>query len=211
VTFGCYNSFAKVSQPALELWARVLQALPGSRLVLLAPGGRCRDAVHSLFEQASITRDRVAFVARANHGAYLQRYQNLDLSLDPIPYNGHTSTLDSLWMGVPVVTLAGRTAVGRGGVSILSNAGLTELIARTPEEYVAIAVELAGDLSRLHTLRAGLRARVEQSLLGDGRQFAAGIEAALRGMWERWCSRSPASLVNCFNQGGCHARHGRAI
>jgi len=191
VTFGCYNNFAKVSRPTLELWARVLQALPGSRLVLLAPAGRCRDAVHSLFEQAGVTSDRVAFVARANHGAYLQRYHDIDLSLDPIPYNGHTSSLDSLWMGVPVVTLAGRTAVGRGGVSILSNVGLPELIARTPEDYVAIAAGLAGDRSRLSALRAELRARMEASLLGDGRQFAAGIEAAFRGMWERWCQGGP--------------------
>ena len=191
VTFGCYNNFAKVSRPTLELWAHVLQALPGSRLVLLAPVGRCRDPVRRLFERAGITGDRVAFVGRADRRAYFQSYHDLDLGLDPFPYNGHTSTLDSLWMGVPVVTLAGRTAVGRGGVSILSNVGLPELIARTPEEYVAIAVELAGDLSRLRALRAGLRARMEASPLRDGRQFAAGIEAAFRGMWERWCQGCP--------------------
>ena len=94
-------------------------------------------------------------------------------------------------MGVPVVTLAGRTAVGRGGVSILSNVGLPELIARTPDDYVAIAAGLAGDRSRLSALRAGLRARMEASPLGDGRQFAAGIETAFRGMWERWCQGCP--------------------
>jgi protein O-GlcNAc transferase len=191
VTFGCYNNFAKASRPTLNLWARVLQALPGSRLVLLAPVGRCHDLVRRLFERAGITGDRVSLVGRADRCAYLERYHGLDLSLDPFPYNGHTSTLDSLWMGVPVVTLAGRTAVGRGGVSILSNVGLPELIARTPEEYVAIAVELAGDLSRLRALRAGLRARMEASPLRDGRQFAAGIEAAFRGMWERWCQGCP--------------------
>jgi predicted O-linked N-acetylglucosamine transferase (SPINDLY family) len=193
VTFGCYNNFAKVSQPALELWARVLQAVPGSRLVVLAPVGRCRDSVHGLFQRAGIAGDRVAFVARTDLRAYLERYHEIDVGLDPFPYNGHTSTLDSLWMGVPVVTLAGRTAVGRGGVSILSNVGLPELIARTPEEYVAIAVGLAGDLPRLRALRAGLRARMEISPLRDARQFAAGIESAYRTMWQEWCARSARS------------------
>jgi predicted O-linked N-acetylglucosamine transferase (SPINDLY family) len=190
VTFGCYNNFAKVSRPALELWARVLQAVPRSRLVLLAPVGRCRDSVHGLLQRAGITGDRVAFVARAHHASYLQRYHDIDVGLDPFPYNGHTSTLDSLWMGVPVVTLAGRTAAGRGGVSLLSNVGLPELIARTPDDYVAIAARLASDLSRLSALRAGLRARMEASPLRDGRQFAAGIETAYRTMWQAWCART---------------------
>src|SRR6202040_3770735 len=105
--------------------------------------------------------------------AYLERYHGLDLSLDPFPYNGHTSTLDSLWMGVPVVTLAGRTAVGRGGVSILSNLGLPELIARTPEQYVDIALGLTEDRARLAELRGGLRPRMQASPLMDGKQHAA--------------------------------------
>ena len=92
-------------------------------------------------------------------------------------------------MGVPVITLAGRTAVGRGGVSILSNLGLTELIARTPEQYVAIAVDLAGDRARLAALRGGLRQRMQASPLMDGKQFAADVEAAFRRMWKTWCSR----------------------
>ncbi len=91
------------------------------------------------------------------------------------------------WMGVPVITLAGRTAVGRGGVSIMSNVGLPDLIARTHEQYVEIAVQLARDLPRLAELRAGLRQRMQRSPLVDGRQFAADVEAALRGMWKSWC------------------------
>jgi predicted O-linked N-acetylglucosamine transferase (SPINDLY family) len=193
VTFGCLNSFAKVSQPALELWARVLRALPGSRLLLMAPAGRCRLSVHHLLQRSGVAGDRVGFVARAHHSEYLQRYHDIDVGLDPFPYNGHTSTLDSLWMGVPVVTLAGRTGVGRGGVSILSNVDLPELIARTPEQYVAIAVGLAGDLPRLIGLRGGLRARMEASPLCDARRFAAGIESAYRTMWQRWCALSASS------------------
>jgi predicted O-linked N-acetylglucosamine transferase (SPINDLY family) len=95
--------------------------------------------------------------------------------------------MDSLWMGVPVVTLAGRTGVGRGGVSILGNVGLTDLIAETADEYVGRAVGLAGDRDRLSELRAGLRQRVVSSPLVDGRQYAADVEEAFRWMWKSWC------------------------
>ena len=148
VTFGCLNQFAKVSRPSLLAWVKILQSLPGSRLVIHAPLGSHRDAVHRLFQDGGIVPDRVEFVARETRLAYLRRYQDLDLCLDPFPYNGGISTLDSLWMGVPVITLTGRTAVGRAGASILSNLGLPELIAETPEQYVAIAVELAADRER---------------------------------------------------------------
>ena len=189
VTFGCLNQFAKVTPQALNLWVKILQALPGARLVIQAqPGSHCA-AVLARFSQGGIAGERVEFAARAPRRAYFERFQNLDLGLDPFPYNGHTSTLDALWMGVPVITLAGPTAVGRGGVSMLSNLGLTELIARTPEEYVAIAVRLAGDRARLAALRGGLRQRMQASPLTDGKQFAAGVEAAFRRMWKTWCSR----------------------
>ena len=167
---------------------KILQALPDARLVIQAQPGSHLDPVRDLFAQGGIAGERIAFAARAPRRAYFERFQNLDLGLDPFPYNGHTSTLDALWMGVPVVTLAGRTAVGRGGVSILSNLGLTELIARTPEEYVAIAVHLAGDRARLAALRGGLRQRMQASPLMDGKQYAADVEAAFRRMWQAWCN-----------------------
>jgi len=106
--------------------------------------------------------------------------------LDSLPYNGHTTTLDSLYMGVPVVTLPGSTVVGRAGESILSNAGLSEFIARTPEQFVEIAAALAGDPARLAKLRVDLRPRLESSVLMDATAFARGIEAAYRQMWQKW-------------------------
>ncbi len=187
VTFGCLNQFAKVSRPALDLWVRILQRLPGSRLVIQSQPGRHLDEVRERFRAGGIAPGRVDFAERVGRGQHLHRYQNLDLCLDPFPYNGHTSTLDALWMGVPVITLAGRTSVGRGGVSILSNVGLTELIASTPDQYVAIAVGLAADRARLSELRAGMRARMCSSPLLDARQYTADIDAAFRWMWERWC------------------------
>jgi len=189
VTFGCLNQFLKVSREVWPLWIHILQALPGSRLVLLSPPGDHRDAVRGLLQDGAIVGDRVEFVARGSQLEYFRRYLDLDISLDPFPYNGHTSTLDSLWMGVPVITLAGRTAVGRGGVSILSNLGLPELIAQAPDQYVEIAVQWAEDRTRLAQLRAGLRERMRSSALMDGPRYAADVEAAFRRMWKTWCGQ----------------------
>jgi predicted O-linked N-acetylglucosamine transferase (SPINDLY family) len=187
VTLGFLNQFAKIGPPVRQLWIRVLGALPGARLVLMADAGSHRGRLLEEFAAGGIAADRIEFVARAPRAEYFRRYQGLDLCLDPFPYNGHTSTLDALWMGVPVVTLSGRTAVGRGGASILANAGLTDLIARTPHEYVRIATALAENLDRLAALRAGLRPRIAASPLVDGTQYAGDVEAAFRRMWQTWC------------------------
>jgi predicted O-linked N-acetylglucosamine transferase (SPINDLY family) len=187
VTFGCLNQFAKVSPTALDLWVRILQAIPESRLVIQAQPGSHLESVRDRFLQGGIAATRLEFVPRVPRADYFRRYLQLDLGLDPFPYNGHNCTIESLWMGVPVVTLAGRTAVARGGVSILSNAGLPELIARSTEEYVNIAVGLARDHERLAELRRGLRTRMLASPLTDGKGYTAAVEAAFRVMWERWC------------------------
>src|SRR5207249_4132197 len=113
---------------------------------------------------------------------YLMHYHQIDVALDTLPYNGHTTSLDSFWMGVPVVTMVGKTIVGRAGLSQLSNLGLTELIAETPEQFVRIAAELAADLPRLSLLRATLRQRMQTSPLMDGPRFTRNIESAYRGM-----------------------------
>jgi predicted O-linked N-acetylglucosamine transferase (SPINDLY family) len=188
ITFGSLNNFCKVNEPVLKLWAEVLAVTPGSRLLLLAREGSHRDEVRVLLEREGIAPDRVTFAAPVPRPRYLELYHQIDVGLDPFPYPGHTTTFDSLWMGVPVVTLAGGTPVGRGGVSILSNLGLPELIAQTPEQYVRIAANLAADRPRLAELRAGLRPRMQCSALMDCKQFAADFEAALRRMWQTWCA-----------------------
>ena len=116
-------------------------------------------------------------------------YQQIDIALDPFPYGGGTTTCDALWMGVPVVSLTGQTAVGRGGLSILSNVGLAVLVAQDTEEYVRIAAELARDQLRLGKLRSTLRERMQESPLMDAPRFARNVEAAYRGMWQQWCAR----------------------
>ncbi len=195
VTFGCLNQFAKVSRPALQVWLKILQSLPASRLVIHSQPGSHLEVVRQSFQDGGIAPDRIEFASRATRLHYLARYHDLDLSLDPFPYNGGISTMDSLWMGVPVVTLAGRTAVGRAGVSILSNVGLPELIAETVEQYAACALEWARDLARLSRIRSGLRERMRSSALMDGPRYAADVEAAFRRMWKEWCGQDRPSLT----------------
>ena len=162
-------------------------ALPNSRLILLAPAGAVREEVLAQLDEDHVAPERVEFSGRLAREEYLKLYHQIDVGLDTLPYNGHTTSLDSFWMGVPVVSLSGRTAVGRAGRSLLSNVGLPELVAQTPEEYMDIAVSLAGDLPRLAELRKTLRERMKNSPLMDAQRFARNVEAAYRDMWRKWC------------------------
>ncbi len=148
------------------------------------------NKIAPLFRQLYVDPRRLKFMGKVPFYEYLKLYQQIDVGLDPFPCNGGTSTCDALWMGVPVVTLAGRTAVGRGGVSVLRNVGLPELIAETPERYLQIAAALAGDLPRLAELRRTLRERMRKSPLMDAPRFARNVEAAYRQMWRNWCQHS---------------------
>jgi predicted O-linked N-acetylglucosamine transferase (SPINDLY family) len=186
VTFGCLNNFAKVSAAALDLWISILESVPGSRLLLSAPPGSCRERIQERLAGRNIPSKRIEFVGKQPWAEYLGTMQRIDISLDPFPYGGGISTCDALWMGVPVVSGLGRMAVGRGGRSILTNLGLPELIAETARQYVAIAVELAGDPARLSVLRSGLRQRMEDSPLRDAKGFAHDMEEAFRLMWSKW-------------------------
>jgi predicted O-linked N-acetylglucosamine transferase (SPINDLY family) len=187
VTFGCLNNFCKVNDGTLALWAKVLRRMENSRLLLLSPAGNHRQPTLDRLRQESIDPARVEFVPHQPRGQYLATYHRIDLGLDTFPYNGHTTTLDSFWMGVPVVTMIGDRAVARAGWCQLSNLGLQELVGKTPDEFVEIAVNLADDLPRLAQLRSSLRRRMEQSPLMDARKFARNVEAAYRSMWQVWC------------------------
>jgi len=193
VTLGCLNNFCKVNDGVLTLWAQVLRQVQGSRLLLLAKPGRHRQRTVDRLSREGIDPGMIEFVSPQARRPYLELYHRVDLGLDSFPYNGHTTSLDSFWMGVPVVTLVGQTAVSRAGWCQLSNLGLTELAGYTPEQFVRIAVELATDLPRLQGLRSTLRQRMEQSPLMDGSLFARNIEAAYRQMWHTWCQTVSAS------------------
>jgi predicted O-linked N-acetylglucosamine transferase (SPINDLY family) len=196
-TFGCLNKFFKLNEVVLALWARVMRQVENSRLLLLAPPGSHRQRTLDRFSQEGIASARIEFAPRQSREEYLRLYHRIDLGLDSFPYNGHTTSLDAFWMGVPVVTLVGQTVVGRAGLSQLTNLGLPELIARTPDQYVQIVAELAGDLPRLAELRRTLRARMEASALMDGPRFARNVEAAYRQMWRIWCARGGNSSLQC--------------
>jgi len=188
VTFGNLNNFCKINVGVLKLWAEVMRAVEGSRLILLAGEGSHRQDTVEVMRKEGIAPERVQILGRRPRGHYLELYHQIDLGIDTLPYNGHTTSLDSYWMGVPVVTLVGQTVVGRAGLSQLRNLELPELIAETPEQFIRITVELANDLPRLSKLRASLRERMRASPLMDGPRFARNLEAAYRSLWQRWCS-----------------------
>lgn len=191
ITFGCLNNFCKVSEPVLDTWAQLLLAVPNSRLLLHARQGSHRRRVQERLERSGVDSKRVEFVGFMPAGNYLELYRRIDIALDTFPYAGGTTTCDALWMGVPVISLAGKTAVGRGGVSILSNIGLPELVAHSQKDYVRLATELAGDVPRLIDLRSTLRHCMEQSPLTDVRRFSRNVESAYRQMWQRWSATAP--------------------
>jgi predicted O-linked N-acetylglucosamine transferase (SPINDLY family) len=178
VTFGCLNNFCKVNAGVLALWNQVLEAVPGSRLRLMAHPGSHRQSVLEAFSDPT----RIEFTPFLPRQDYLAQYRDIDLCLDTFPYNGHTTSLDAFWMGVPVVTRVGETVVGRAGWSQLNNLGLTELAAWSDEDFVAIAAALATDLPKLAGLRAGLRAQMEASPLMDAPKFAKDMEELYRKM-----------------------------
>jgi predicted O-linked N-acetylglucosamine transferase (SPINDLY family) len=188
VTFGCLNNFPKVSMPTLQTWAKILEKLPSSKLSIHAETGSHVNDLFEFFGDAKIDRSRIEVIDRQMTTDYLQTYNRIDIALDPFPYNGGTTTCDALWMGVPVIALAGTLAISRAGVSLLSNVGLTDLIGQTPDEYVEIALKLAGDLKRLEELRESLRSRMAQSPLRDEAGLARAIEFIYRNLWQKWCS-----------------------
>jgi protein O-GlcNAc transferase len=188
VTFGCQNIFAKVTEPVWEAWIKILRGAKNSRLLVYAPHGSVRELGKKRFEEAGVDPKRLVW-SDATGMDYFKCYGEIDVVLDPFPWGGGTVTCDAIWMGVPVVTLRGGTGVGRGGVSILSYLGLPELIAGSREEYVGIAVGLAGDLGRLAELRGTMRQRMRASPLMDAPGHARGIEESYRKMWHNWCGR----------------------
>jgi predicted O-linked N-acetylglucosamine transferase (SPINDLY family) len=187
ITFGCLGNFCKTNNQVFKLWAQVLREVDRSRLLLLSAPGNHRMRAVERFSAEGIDSKRIGFVPHQTRQDYLDVYHHIDIGLDTFPYNGHTTSLDSLWMGVPVVTLVGSRIVSRAGWSQLSNLGLTELAGDSPEQFVNIAAGLAKDLPRLRDLRSTLRRRVESSPLMDARRFTRGIESAYRQMWREYC------------------------
>jgi predicted O-linked N-acetylglucosamine transferase (SPINDLY family) len=188
-TFGCLNNYAKVTDLTLALWARLLRRVPEAQLLLYARTAAHRERVHRALREAGVDESRAIFVGRQSLALYLETYRDIDVALDPHPFGGGTTTCDALWMGVPVVSLAGRTAVSRAGSTLLSNIGLERLVTRNAEEYIERATELIRDQGRLADLRRQLRDRLESSPIMNAPEFARDFEAVLRSAWHAWCER----------------------
>jgi predicted O-linked N-acetylglucosamine transferase (SPINDLY family) len=145
------------------------------------------DYYYHQFEQSQVNRERVIIDGWQSYVEHLQMYEDVDIALDTYPWNGHTTTCEAMWMGVPTISLAGKSSVSRVGLSILSCVGLEFLATSTPEEYVARAAALAGNLKALAKMRASMRQRMTASALCDAKTYAGSVEAAYRKTWHRWC------------------------
>jgi protein O-GlcNAc transferase len=193
LTFASFHLPAKVNAEVAALWAQIMGAEPGSRLWFAYSGyevTHVQARIRDWFAAAGIAGERLCFEGRLPRVTLLERYGGIDIALDTFPYSGGLTTCEALWMGVPVVTLPGRSFAGRHALSHLSNVGLTETIARDAGDYVAIVHRLGAERARLARIRSELRQRVAASPLCDGPRFARHFEAALRKSWQRWCSNA---------------------
>jgi protein O-GlcNAc transferase len=201
VTFGSFNHLGKTTPQVIGLWARIVNAVPGSRLLLKDrpfDDGETRDVVRKRFEAAGLAADRIDFAGwTPDRNGHLRMYEEVDVALDPFPYNGTITSCDALWMGVPFITHAGDRHSARVGAGLMTVVGLGEFVADTPEGSVDAAVRLVGDPDRLASLRAGMRARLTASPLCDGPGFVGRLERTYRELWRRWCA-APAGRTGAL-------------
>lgn len=189
-TFACMNRYSKVSAAALDLWANILQRTGNSKLLLIGRGGNDEQTLFDLrgrFAAKGVAEDRLLILNSLPVLEYFDTYNRADICLDPFPFNGGTTGFDSIWMGVPFITLRGDALHSRAGANILKYVGLSDLVAETEAEYVEKAVALSLDLPALRRYRLGLRQRMQESPLLNCGGFAKGMENAFRKMWKIWC------------------------
>jgi len=205
LTFGAFNRLPKITAEAVATWGRVLAALPSARL-LIKSGGLEREAPRAWLlagiEAGGGRPDQVLFQGGTPHAEHLAAHAEIDLMLDTFPQGGGITTLDSLLMGVPVVTLLGERVPGRTSASFLTTVGLADLVTPTLDQYVAVAVRMAGDLDRLAHERATLRERLLASPIGDAQRYTRVVEETYRSLWRRWCARRQESGVRRQASGG---------
>ena len=190
VTFASFNNNAKLTEEVVACWSRILHAIPRARLYLKYPpfgDANIQKRYQNMFADRSVDSERIIFSGISPRNEFLATYREVDIALDTYPYTGGTTTLEALWMGIPVISLRGDRFLSRIGESILSNIGLTECVADSEDAYIAKAIALASDLTRLAELRGSLRSRLLSSPLCDGPGFSRDLEAAYRSMWEAWC------------------------
>ena len=196
VTFGCFNNLSKLNDKVVALWAKILHAIPNARLFIKAKQLSDKSNHERLlkrFAEHGILTERLHLEKASSRIEYLSAYNRIDIALDPFPFPGGTTSAECLWMGVPVLTRKGDSFLSHQGETIVANAGLADWIAQDDDEYVSKAVQYAADLNSLAFLRLNLRQQVLAYPLFDASQFACSFEAALWGMWEKHCNRSPSN------------------
>jgi len=191
-TFGSMNAFGKLNKRVFGTWAQILGAVESAHLLMIAPIGEARERVRRFFQERGVSPARIEFADRTTQRDYFRQYDRIDLALDSFPFNGMTTTGDALWMGVPVVSLAGILPVSRTARSLLTAVGLGALAVESEDLYVHLAVELAQNRSRLDALRTDLHARMRTAPLMDAHGFTHALQAAFRTMWRRWCGNALA-------------------
>ena len=194
ITFGSFNNLPKINREVIGLWSRLLQQVPDSRLLLKSKqfaDEQVRQRFLDMFSACGITAERVRLMPRvASTAGHLALYDQVDIALDPFPYNGTTTTCESLWMGVPVICLRGDRHAGRVGASILTRLGLSQMVADSADDYVGIGIKLADDMKALENLRLGMRARMQSSALCDAKAFARSMENTFQRAWEFRCQKN---------------------
>jgi predicted O-linked N-acetylglucosamine transferase (SPINDLY family) len=188
VTFGSLNNMAKITPRVLDAWAMIMARIPSSRLALPISSGESEASdIRARFQARGIDQQRLDLIGRRTFEDYMRAFNDIDVALDPFPYNGGVSSFNALWMGVPVLTLAGTTRISRAGLSILNNLDMPEWIAGSIDDYIERAVGFAGDLDQLEALRRELRPRMLASPLMDAKGYTRALERAYRIMWKRYC------------------------
>ena len=194
VTFGSFNRLDKIRRDVVALWARLMHAVPGSRMLIgaMPTDGRGEARLIEWFGADGIARERIEFRARASMPVFQQQHHHVDVCVDTFPFGGLTTALHSLCMGVPTLTLPGRTVPGRSGATAMSHAGLAQFVAADADDFVRRGMAIAGDLPALAALRAGMREHCQRSPMFRPDEIARGVADALRTMWRRWCEGLPA-------------------
>ena len=194
VTFGSFNNRSKITLEIVQLWSKILTSVPNARLILKAKSlsdPETQKRLQKMFIDSGVSPGMIElFGYSSSLFEHLELYNSIDIGLDTFPYNGTTTTCEAMWMGVPVIVMAGRTHESRVGVSLLSSVGLTDLIAESADKYLGKAVKLAGDLNHLKRIRASLRDMMSNSSLTDFRRVTRSLEEAYQRMWKHWCEQN---------------------
>jgi predicted O-linked N-acetylglucosamine transferase (SPINDLY family) len=194
ITFGCFNNMSKITPKAIAVWSTILKNLPTSKIILISNNEEnIRSNVINEFRLNDIDQEQLLFLDFSNDNHYLL-YHQVDIALDPFPYNGGTTTCDGLWMGVPFITLEGNSTRSRMGVTLANNIGHPEWVAKNEKSYIEKSIKLSSDISQLNKLRLSIRSKMENSPIMDENAFILVLEAAYRKVWQEYCTRASKVL-----------------